>query len=133
MDSERKGTGQILFSSSFSVFCILWVAGLDFSALFWMTKEADTEGISFPEPAELAESSPHPFARMREMPAQHSPFQRSPLLPPACCKRTGSINHSRHSVLCALQRVPALVCPAGDVHTHVQRLAHTLAPAHACQ
>lgn len=33
MDSERKGTGQILFSSSFLVFCILWVAGLDFSAL----------------------------------------------------------------------------------------------------
>lgn len=29
--SQRKGTGQALFSSSRSVFCILWVAGLDFS------------------------------------------------------------------------------------------------------
>lgn len=33
MDSQRKGTGQALFSSSCSVFCILWVAGLDFSVL----------------------------------------------------------------------------------------------------
>lgn len=31
-DCERKGTGQALFSSSCSVFCIFCVAGLDFSA-----------------------------------------------------------------------------------------------------
>lgn len=30
-DSQRKGTGQALFSSSCSVFYILWVAELDFS------------------------------------------------------------------------------------------------------
>lgn len=32
-DRQRKGTGQVLFASSHSVFCFLWVAGLDFSAL----------------------------------------------------------------------------------------------------
>lgn len=33
MNNERKGTGQVLFASSCLVFCILWVAGLEFSAL----------------------------------------------------------------------------------------------------
>lgn len=90
-----------------------------------MTKEADTEGFSFPDPAELAECSPHPSARMRELPAQHSPFQRSPLLPPACCTRTASINCSQLPVLGVLQHTPAAACPDGDVHTHVRCLAHT--------
>lgn len=103
MDSERKGTGQVLLSSSCSGFYILWVAGLDFSAPLLDDKAADREGISFPEPAELAESSPRPFARMQEMPAQHSPCQRSPLLPPACCNRTGTINRSPPAVLNVLR------------------------------
>jgi len=64
MDSERKGTGQASFSSSSTGFCILWWQGWIFLHCFWMTKAADTEGISFPEPAELAASSPRPFARM---------------------------------------------------------------------
>lgn len=134
MDSARKGTGLVLFSSSYSVFCILWVAGLDFFLhCFWMTKAADIEGISFPEPAELAEPSPRPFARMREMPPQHSPFQRSPLLPPARCKRAGTINRSRHS----LQRTPAAVCAAGDVPrtapcAHARPCAHVPLAASRC-
>lgn len=96
-----------------------------------MTKEADTEGFSFPGPAELAQCSPRPSARMPELPAQHSPFQRSPLLPPARCKRTASINCSQLPVLSVLQHTPVAACPDGDVHTHVQCLAHThtLSPA----
>ena len=48
MDSERKGTGQASFSSSSTGFCILWWQGWIFLHCFWMTKAADTEGISFP-------------------------------------------------------------------------------------
>lgn len=96
-----------------------------------MTKEADTEGFSFPDPVELAERSPLRSTRMGELPAQHSPFQRSPILPPACCKRTASINCSQLPVLSVLQHTPVPACPDGDVHTHVQCLAHThtLSPA----
>lgn len=129
MENERTGISQALFSSSSSV-QFRW-QGWIFRHCFRMTKEADTEDILFPEAAELAGSSPCPFARMRELPAQHSPFQRSPLLPPALQR------HGQHPPLA--MRCPvhppahgSAVCPCGDTQAHAQHLAHTLSHTHAC-
>lgn len=112
MENERTGTGQILFSSSSSV-QFRW-QGWIFRHCFKMTKEADTEDILFPEAAELAGSSPRPFTGMQELPAQHSPFQRSPLLPPA-------LQRHRQLATCCSVRPPAhgsAICPCGDTQAH---------------
>lgn len=134
-DSLPRKTRRTVRERALARFCFLppvqdftffgW-QGWIFSAPLLDDKTADREGISFPEPAELAESSPRPFAHMQEMPAQHSPFQRSPLLPPACCNRTGSINRSPPAILnvlwCAGSGLPrrrwARPCPAPCPHAH---------------